>query len=84
MLATNKSESKLEFAEVNHTPTAADDVSINSDLIPGVYIYETSHNFDNYLKELGVNYILRQFGICLKNRSSRSDRLFFLIYFSDL
>ena len=62
MLATNKSESKLEFAEVNHTPTAADDVvSINSDLIPGVYIYETSHNFDNYLKELGVNYILRQF-----------------------
>ena len=60
ILATNKSESKLEFAKVNHTTTTAD-VSINSDLIPGIYIYETSQNFDSYLEELGVNYILRQF-----------------------
>ena len=62
ILATNKSESVLEFAKVNHTTTAdSDDVLINSNLIPGIYIYETSQNFDSYLKELGVNYILRQF-----------------------
>ena len=63
ILATNKSESVLEFAQVNHTTTTADsdDILINSNLIPGIYIYETSQNFDSYLKELGVNYILRQF-----------------------
>ena len=31
-----------------------------SNLIPGIYDYESSVNFDNYLKALGVNYVLRK------------------------
>jgi hypothetical protein len=31
-----------------------------SELIPGIYDYESSVNFDNYLAELGVNYVLRK------------------------
>ena len=33
---------------------------LTSELIPGVYDYESSLNFDNYLTELGVNYVLRK------------------------
>ena len=40
--------------------------------------------FDENQKLFLVKEILRGLRICLKNRSSRSDRLFFLIYFSDL
>ena len=32
---------------------------IQCDLIPGIYDYQSSINFDNYLKALGVNSILR-------------------------
>ena len=32
---------------------------IQCDLIPGIYDYQSSRNFDNYLKALGVNSILR-------------------------
>ena len=31
-----------------------------SNLIPGIYDYESSVNFDNYLAALGVNYVLRK------------------------
>ena len=31
-----------------------------SNLIPGIYDYESSVNFDNYLAALGVNYLLRK------------------------
>ncbi len=33
---------------------------LTSELIPGVYDYESSLNFDNYLTELGVSYVLRK------------------------
>jgi len=31
-----------------------------SNLISGIYDYQSSVNFDNYLKQLGVNYVLRK------------------------
>ena len=31
-----------------------------SNLITGIYDYQSSVNFDNYLKQLGVNYVLRK------------------------
>ena len=31
-----------------------------SNLVPGIYDYESSVNFDNYLAALGVNYVLRK------------------------
>ena len=31
-----------------------------SNLIPGIYDYQSSVNFDNYLAALGVNYVLRK------------------------
>ena len=31
-----------------------------SNLIPGIYDYESSVNFDNYLAALGVSYVLRK------------------------
>merc|ERR1711983_626245 len=31
-----------------------------SNLVPGIYDYESSVNFDNYLAALGVNFILRK------------------------
>ena len=33
------------------------------DLIPGTYIYQSSQNFDAYLKALGVSYFLRQLAL---------------------
>ncbi len=32
-----------------------------STLVPGIYKYERSFNFNEYLKELGVSYVLRTF-----------------------
>ena len=29
-------------------------------MITGIYDYQSSVNFDNYLKQLGVNYVLRK------------------------
>ena len=58
ILGNNKTQSQVEFAEVRQSTSTA--APINSDLIPGIYDYESSQNFENYLQELGVNYILRK------------------------
>ena len=58
MLGNNRTQSQVELAEVRQSTINA--APINSDLIPGIYDYESSQNFENYLQELGVNYILRK------------------------
>ena len=46
-------------AEPMSTPTSTATQKL-SNLIPGIYDYESSVNFDNYLAALGVNFVLRK------------------------
>lgn len=49
-----------EMIEDSPEFTKTDDSYQNIDLIPGTYTLQHSRNFDSYLKELGISYILRQ------------------------
>ena len=58
ILGNNKTKSQIvEVSQLTSTAAAA---PINSNLIPGIYDYESSQNFENYLQELGVSYSLRK------------------------
>ena len=58
ILGNNKTKSQI--VEVSQLTSTAAATRINSNLIPGIYDYESSQNFENYLQELGVSYILRK------------------------
>ena len=50
-----------EYLRIDFTDCTLGATTLNeSDLIPGIYDYQSSQNFDNYLKELGVDYVLRK------------------------